>query len=71
MPVIPLLGGFAVTAYETWSTEARRSVATAQASGHDRKFVVALARGLDVLRAFTATEGLLGNQEIATRAVKL
>lgn len=35
---------------------------------HDRKFVVALARGLDVLRAFTANEGLLGNQEIATRA---
>src|SRR5437016_8344950 len=35
---------------------------------NDRKFVVALARGLDVLRAFTPSEGLLGNQEIATRA---
>src|ERR1700681_86560 len=57
-----------VTAYETWSTEARRGLGAAAASGHDRKFVVALARGLDVLRAFTATEGLLGNQEIATRA---
>ena len=68
MPVIPASDGFAVTAYETWSTEARRGVGAAQASGHDRKFVVALARGLDVLRAFTATEGLLGNQEIATRA---
>src|SRR6266571_2034005 len=34
---------------------------------HDRKFVVALARGLDVLRAFTPNEGLLGNQEIVTR----
>jgi DNA-binding IclR family transcriptional regulator len=33
----------------------------------DRKFVVALARGLEVLRAFTPSEGLLGNQEIATR----
>ena len=33
--------------------------------GHDRKFVAALARGLEVLRAFTPTEGLLGNQEIA------
>jgi DNA-binding IclR family transcriptional regulator len=60
--------GFAVTAYETWSTEARRNTAAGQAPLHDRKFVVALARGLDVLRAFTATDGLLGNQEIATRA---
>jgi DNA-binding IclR family transcriptional regulator len=34
---------------------------------HDRKFVVALARGLEVLRAFTPAEGLLGNQEIAQR----
>ncbi len=33
----------------------------------DRKFVVALARGLEVLRAFTPSEGLLGNQEIAAR----
>jgi hypothetical protein len=28
----------------------------------DRKFVVALARGLEVLRAFTPSEGLLGNK---------
>lgn len=34
---------------------------------HDRKFVVALARGLDVLRAFTPGEWLLGNNEIAER----
>lgn len=35
---------------------------------HDaRKFVVALARGLEVLRVFTPGEGLLGNQEIAAR----
>ncbi len=33
----------------------------------DRKFVTALARGLEVLRAFTASEGLLGNGEIAER----
>jgi len=33
----------------------------------DRGFVVALARGLDVLRAFHANDGLLGNQEIAAR----
>ena len=33
----------------------------------DRKFVTALARGLEVLRAFTSTEGLLGNGEIVER----
>jgi DNA-binding IclR family transcriptional regulator len=33
----------------------------------DRKFVAALARGLEVLRAFTPSEGLLGNGEIAER----
>lgn len=33
----------------------------------DRSFVVALARGLDVLRAFHPNDGLLGNQEIAAR----
>jgi DNA-binding IclR family transcriptional regulator len=33
----------------------------------DRKFVTALARGLDVLRAFKPGDGYLGNQEIARR----
>jgi DNA-binding IclR family transcriptional regulator len=33
----------------------------------DRQFVVALARGLEVLRAFSLGDGLLGNQEIAAR----
>jgi DNA-binding IclR family transcriptional regulator len=33
----------------------------------DRKFVEALSRGLDVLRAFVPGEMLLGNQEIARR----
>jgi DNA-binding IclR family transcriptional regulator len=33
----------------------------------DRNFVVALSRGLEVLRAFRPTDGLLGNQEIAAR----
>src|ERR1700722_4676127 len=33
----------------------------------DRSFVVALSRGLDVLRAFHPSDGLLGNQEIAAR----
>lgn len=34
---------------------------------NDRKFVVALARGLEVLRVFSPSDGLLGNQEIAAR----
>jgi DNA-binding IclR family transcriptional regulator len=38
-----------------------------QPSPGDRKFVVALARGLEVLRAFTPESGLLSNQEIAAR----
>ncbi|AEP28275.1 IclR family transcriptional regulator [Brumicola nitratireducens] len=33
----------------------------------DRKFVEALARGLDILRAFNPGDGYLGNQEIAQR----
>jgi len=33
----------------------------------DRKFIEALARGLDVLRAFQPGDGFLGNQEIAKR----
>ncbi|WP_193165309.1 IclR family transcriptional regulator [Microbulbifer hainanensis] len=33
----------------------------------DRKFIEALARGLDVLRAFQQGDGFLGNQEIAQR----
>jgi DNA-binding IclR family transcriptional regulator len=36
-------------------------------SSKDRQFVTALARGLDILRAFHAGEGMLGNQEIAHR----
>ncbi|HVV93151.1 MAG TPA: IclR family transcriptional regulator [Hyphomicrobiales bacterium] len=37
------------------------------AAALDRRFVVALARGLDVLRAFRPGDGMLGNQEIAAR----
>jgi DNA-binding IclR family transcriptional regulator len=50
---------------ESWTSDAGR--AAGAVPPHDRKFVVALARGLEVLRAFTPSEGLLGNQEIATR----
>jgi DNA-binding IclR family transcriptional regulator len=37
------------------------------AAAGDRKFVTALARGLEILRAFTPTEGLLGNGELVER----
>ena len=40
---------------------------TATIADGDRSFVVALARGLEVLRAFHPNDGLLGNQEIAAR----
>ncbi|MCC7347770.1 MAG: IclR family transcriptional regulator [Variibacter sp.] len=51
--------------YETWSAPAQ-----AKRRGDDnpdRKFVASLARGLEVLRAFTPSEGLLGNRDIAQR----
>lgn len=38
-----------------------------QTGNKDRKFVTALARGLEVLRAFQAGDTFLGNQEIARR----
>jgi DNA-binding IclR family transcriptional regulator len=40
---------------------------TKKKAASDRKFVMALSRGLDVLRAFHPQDGLLGNQEIAAR----
>lgn len=40
---------------------------TSDEVGADRQFVTALARGLEVLRAFKPHDGLLGNQEIAQR----
>ncbi len=36
-------------------------------SAPDRQFVVALSRGLDILRCFRASDPMLGNQEIAAR----
>jgi hypothetical protein len=44
------------------------AVAGATNGAKDRKFVAALARGLDILRVFTPNDGLLGNQEIAQRS---
>jgi DNA-binding IclR family transcriptional regulator len=43
------------------------AVWSARVADADRKFVTALARGLEVLRAFTPAEGLLGNGEIVER----
>ena len=37
------------------------------ARANDRQFVTALARGLDILRAFRPEDGPLGNQELAKR----
>jgi DNA-binding IclR family transcriptional regulator len=54
-----------MAAYQSWKASGGR---LNEAVPHDaRKFIVALARGLEVLRAFTPGEGLLGNQEISTR----
>src|ERR1700712_916837 len=39
----------------------------AKKAATDRSFVVALSRGLDVLRAFHPNDGLLGNQDIEAR----
>jgi DNA-binding IclR family transcriptional regulator len=54
-----------MTTYDSWRAGVERL--DGGAAHPDRKFVVALARGLEVLRAFTPSEGLLGNQEIAAR----
>ena len=51
--------------HESWKADSGRLKDPATID--DRKFVVALARGLEVLRVFTPNEGLLGNQEIAAR----
>src|SRR2546423_11863094 len=51
--------------HESWDIAPARGARPAIQA--DRKFVSALARGLEVLRAFTPAEGLLGNGEIAER----
>jgi DNA-binding IclR family transcriptional regulator len=54
------------TGYETWNAKASGRDDRAPVA-KDRKFVAALARGLEVLRAFTPSEGVLGNREIAQK----
>jgi DNA-binding IclR family transcriptional regulator len=51
--------------YERWSPPFGRPGGIP--GRQDRKFVAALARGLEVLRAFTPNERLLGNRDIAQR----
>ena len=51
----------------TARTSPKTKGGTATIANGDRSFVVALARGLEVLRAFHPNDGLLGNQEIAAR----
>ncbi|GAA3956317.1 IclR family transcriptional regulator [Allohahella marinimesophila] len=45
--------------------KAVQDIEAVEAPGKDRKFVEALSRGLDVLRAFTQGSVILGNQDIA------
>jgi DNA-binding IclR family transcriptional regulator len=49
------------------AAEAAAAAKAAAASPESRKFVVALARGLEVLRAFRPRDDFLGNSEIAER----
>src|SRR5690349_2903455 len=51
---------------QSWGLAEGRKDPTEPDQG-DRKFVAALARGLEVLRAFTPSEGILGNRDIAQR----
>ena len=46
----------------------RKTPAEKPRAAKDRQFVTALARGLDILRAFTPRHPVLGNNEIAQRA---
>jgi DNA-binding IclR family transcriptional regulator len=47
--------------------ESRKPVVAGGSGKHDRHFVTALARGLDVLSCFRSSDKLLGNQDIAKR----
>ena len=49
-------------------TATRKTPAEKPRAAKDRQFVTALARGLDILRAFTPRHPVLGNNEIAQRA---
>lgn len=60
-------GYFEARALSTRQARREQMKRSGKKAATDRSFVVALARGLDVLRAFQPNDGLLGNQEIAAR----
>src|ERR1700716_2091280 len=60
-------GYFEAPALSTTSAQQQKMKRPGKKVATDRSFVVALSRGLDVLRAFHPNDGLLGNQELAAR----
>jgi DNA-binding IclR family transcriptional regulator len=67
IPHLDREGYFEARPVSTNSAQQQGMKRPAKKAATDRSFVVALSRGLDVLRAFHPNDGLLGNQEIAAR----
>jgi DNA-binding IclR family transcriptional regulator len=67
IPHLDTEGYFEARPLSTTSAQQQGMKRPARKAATDRSFVVALSRGLDVLRAFRPNDGLLGNQEIAAR----
>jgi DNA-binding IclR family transcriptional regulator len=67
IPHLDREGYFEARPLSTTSAQQHGMKRPARKAATDRSFVVALSRGLDVLRAFRPDDGLLGNQEIAAR----
>src|SRR4030081_1575133 len=67
IPHLDTEGYFEARPLSTWSAQQQPMKRPGKKVATDRSFVVALSRGLDVLRAFHPNDGLLGNQEIAAR----
>jgi DNA-binding IclR family transcriptional regulator len=67
IPHLDSEGYFEARPLSTTSAQQQGMKRPARKAATDRSFVVALSRGLDVLRAFRPNDGLLGNQEIAAR----
>src|SRR6202171_6504132 len=67
IPHLDTEGYFEARPLSTWSAQQQPMKRPGKKVATDRSFVVALGRGLDVLRAFHPNDGLLGNQEIAAR----
>src|SRR5437588_1575693 len=67
IPHLDTEGYFEARPLSTRSAQQQAMKRPGKKTATDRNFVVALSRGLDVLRAFHPNDGLLGNQEIAAR----